>query len=196
VITNLVTIAVASSCERFASVTAKLLNTDPKSCIEITISSSNNQTPEGLLDGIGLDFSPEELFKPTSFNNMYQGLVISREFLKMIGSHLETSWDTNKTLGFSFQVTLGSQPGIPRLDNQSNYGNLVTDAEAIRILLVEDNEVNIRIAKTMLKRMGFEAETAENGLEAVTKLHQTKFHIVLMVNIDSRTPAICFLNFP
>jgi CheY-like chemotaxis protein len=49
---------------------------------------------------------------------------------------------------------------------------------------VEDNEINMKIAKTMLKRMGFEADTAENGLEAVAKMHTKNYHIVLMVSLS------------
>jgi len=71
-----------------ASITVDLLDHGPTVQIHITIESANKQTPAGLLDGIGLGFSPEELFKPTSYNNMYQSLVISREFLNIVGSQL------------------------------------------------------------------------------------------------------------
>lgn len=184
VITNLVTIAANSSTEKRASVKADLLEDGPIAHIKITVESFHNNTPAGLLDGIGLDFSPEELFKPTSYNNMYQGLVISREFLHMIGSDLETSWDDNKSLGFSFHLRLPSARnpvGGAGPDNQSNLGDLVSDIKSVKILLVEDNDVNLRIAETMLNRMGFAVDTATNGLEAVSRLHLATYNIVLMV---------------
>jgi hypothetical protein len=186
VVTNLVTIAAFSSSDTVASITADLVDNGPPALIQITIKSANNQTPPGLLDGIGLDFSPQEIFKPTSYNNMYQGLVITREFLDMLGSKLVTSWDDEKSLGFTFSLKLispRSMSGAMGLDNQSNNGDLVANADGVRILLVEDNEINMRIAETMLKRMGFDADTATNGLEAVTRLHETAYHIVLMVSI-------------
>lgn len=167
-----------------SSITADLMYTGPATAIQITITSAKNQTPAGLLDGIGLDFNPEELFKPTSYNNMYQGLVISREFLKMIGSELVTSWDEDQNLGFSFELKLSSPRSISGgagADNQSNYGDLMARTNDVEILLVEDNEINMRIAKTMLKRLGFDADTATNGLEAVTRMSEKKYHIVLMV---------------
>lgn len=180
------TIAAFSSADKVASISADLLDNGPPALIQIVIKSANNQTPPGLLDGIGLDFSPEELFKPTSYNNMYQGLVITREFLDMIGAQLVTSWDNDKSLKFTFSLKLASPrstTGAIGPDNQSNYGDLVAKADGVRILLVEDNEINMRIAETMLKRMGFDADTATNGLEAVTKLHNTPYHIILMVSI-------------
>jgi len=198
VITNLVTIAVISSSERLASITVDLLDDGPTVQIRITIKSANNQTPAGLLDGIGLDFSPEELFKPTSYNNMYQSLVISREFLNIVGSQLATSWDNEKSLGFSFHLKLvspRSATGGVGPDNQSNYGDLVANADTVRILLVEDNEINMRIAVTMLKRLGFDADTATNGLEAVTKLHGVTYQIILMVSInDAHHPSATVFN--
>jgi hypothetical protein len=185
IMTNLVTIAATSSTDKSASIKADLLEDGPIVHIRITIESSHNNIPTGFLDGIGLDFSIEELLKPTSYNNMYQGLVISREFLRLAGSDLETSWDEDKSLTFTFHLRLPSardSKGNPGLDNQSNYGDLVADTKSVKILLVEDNDVNIRIAETMLKRMGFAVDTATNGLEAVSRLHTATYSIVLMVS--------------
>ncbi len=51
-----------------------------------------------------------------------------------------------------------------------------------RILLVEDNKVNQQVAGFMLKKLGYEFELAENGLQALEKLQQTSdnFDLVLM----------------
>jgi CheY-like chemotaxis protein len=49
-----------------------------------------------------------------------------------------------------------------------------------RVLLVEDNEINRRVALGLLKARGHQAVVAENGKEAVSKLADEEFDVVLM----------------
>ena len=50
----------------------------------------------------------------------------------------------------------------------------------LKVLLVEDNLVNQRIASRMLQRLGFEVETANNGREGVEALERGNHGIVFM----------------
>ena len=57
------------------------------------------------------------------------------------------------------------------------------DYQGKKILLVEDNELNMEIAKTILEDAGFTIETANNGLAAVEKLEQAvsgQYDLILM----------------
>jgi signal transduction histidine kinase/DNA-binding response OmpR family regulator len=50
----------------------------------------------------------------------------------------------------------------------------------VRILLVEDNAMNQRVASVMLKRIGYTCEIAPNGLEALRRVRESEFDLVLM----------------
>ncbi len=50
----------------------------------------------------------------------------------------------------------------------------------LRILLVEDIPLNQKVALQMLKRMGYRADIANNGLEALSALCQKSYDLVLM----------------
>lgn len=50
----------------------------------------------------------------------------------------------------------------------------------MRLLLCEDNEVNMKVASVTLKRMGFEIDYAVNGQEAVNKFMHIRYNIILM----------------
>ena len=49
-----------------------------------------------------------------------------------------------------------------------------------RILLAEDNEINQMIADEMLSSYGFRVDIAENGVEAVEKINQQEYDLILM----------------
>ncbi|MCP4660525.1 MAG: response regulator [bacterium] len=56
----------------------------------------------------------------------------------------------------------------------------VTEPLPLEILLVEDNPVNQMVALKMLEGLGYCAEAAANGLEAVERVERRRFDVVLM----------------
>jgi len=49
-----------------------------------------------------------------------------------------------------------------------------------RVLLAEDNEINILLARTILEQMGLEVTSVSNGLDAVAAASRTAFDLILM----------------
>lgn len=56
-----------------------------------------------------------------------------------------------------------------------------------RILLVEDNPVNLAVAQKILSTLGFKAESAENGQIAISRMKQESYDLVLM---DCQMPVL------
>jgi CheY-like chemotaxis protein len=50
----------------------------------------------------------------------------------------------------------------------------------LRILVVEDNAVNQKLALRLLGQMGYQADVAGNGLEAIEALERQRYDVVLM----------------
>ncbi len=51
---------------------------------------------------------------------------------------------------------------------------------SLSILLVDDNEVNRRVESMMLKKLGYQADLAANGIEAIQALEHGPYDLVLM----------------
>jgi len=59
----------------------------------------------------------------------------------------------------------------------------------LKVLIAEDNPINMQLLKTTLKNMGIEADTASNGLEAFNKytMNPNKYDVILM---DAQMPIM------
>jgi len=62
-----------------------------------------------------------------------------------------------------------------------------TKRHRVRILLAEDNEINQKLAVSMLKKIGYRVDVAANGKEAVEALEKSSYDAVLM---DIRMPEM------
>jgi CheY-like chemotaxis protein len=77
---------------------------------------------------------------------------------------------------------LGKKPGqtIAQFKIKSANYDLYQAKFPLRILLAEDNLVNQKVAIHMLKRIGYQADVAVNGLEVIELLHKTHYDVILM----------------
>jgi len=68
-----------------------------------------------------------------------------------------------------------------------NTGSKNRNLNEIRVLLVDDNQMNLLVAETFLKRWNAQVDTAEDGITAVELAKDTQYDIILM---DLQLPQI------
>ncbi len=56
----------------------------------------------------------------------------------------------------------------------------MADRHPLRILLAEDNAVNQKLALRLLSMMGYRADVAANGLEAIQALERQEYDVIFM----------------
>src|SRR5204862_6280424 len=57
----------------------------------------------------------------------------------------------------------------------------------LRVLLVDDNQINQKVASRLLQQLGYRPEIAGNGHEAIRALERQPFDLILM---DVQMPAL------
>ncbi|MBU1171862.1 MAG: response regulator [Proteobacteria bacterium] len=80
------------------------------------------------------------------------------------------------------KAVLASREKAPHEQNQLITRHSIAESKKISLslLIVEDNETNLIVARELLNRMGFQADSAKNGKEALTALQEKAYDIILM----------------
>ena len=73
------------------------------------------------------------------------------------------------------------------MPNLAAPSNQPSDKSDIKVLIVEDNEVNQLVLKSFVKKMGFQSDSAMNGQEAVDLISKQNYSIILM---DCQMPVM------
>ncbi|MCP4415297.1 MAG: response regulator [Chloroflexi bacterium] len=68
----------------------------------------------------------------------------------------------------------------PDPKNKPDFDLHMAERHPLRILLAEDNTINQKVATRMLSRLGYRADVAANGLEAIAALKRQPYDVVLM----------------
>ena len=146
--------------------------------------------------GISQDFL-EHIFDPFEReNNTTQsqvfgvglGLTIAKNIANRMGGDIEVSSTLGK--GSTFTVTLRLRIQTDSGIDEKQSDNLYVNLPGKRILLVEDNEINLEIEKEILQGIGFVLETAINGSIAVDKLKHAKPGYFSLVLMDIQMPVM------
>ncbi len=135
------------------------------------------------------------------------GLSITAQLVKMMGSRIEVDSKMNRGSTFRFVLTLPKAknrevedlPDFSLYLTYENKNRKIPDEERklsqpkpetedeVRILIVEDNVINQRVAKRMVENMGFKTEIANNGQEALDMLAERYYDLILL---DVQMPVL------
>lgn len=116
------------------------------------------------------------------------GLNITRNLLNMMGSDIKVESVYGKGSTFSFTVSQEIADGTPMGDILSDKGkaDIHEDGRAGftvpdgRILVVDDNAVNLAVVKGLLKKTKVQVDTVLSGEECLQKIKENKYHLIFM----------------
>ncbi|MEA5402418.1 ATP-binding protein [Arcicella sp. DC2W] len=116
------------------------------------------------------------------------GLVITRSLLQLHGSdiHLESEEGKGSTFYFTLDLEIGTELRTKVNEAHTELLNENT-LKGVKVLLVEDYPMNIKVATKFLERWQIVIDVAENGQIALDKYERGKYDVILM---DIQMPVL------
>jgi signal transduction histidine kinase/CheY-like chemotaxis protein len=156
----------------------------PQSVVVISCShvlGQNKLCIEIADQGIGMDADELKMFLSESGKNIDKsdlqnvdsygiGIPIVFRLVELQGGKIEVV--SKKNIGTTIKLFFES---APNLENDKNYL-----PQNKKILIVDDNLVNLKITTKILQSVGYQTKTAQNGKEVLKILDQENFDLILM----------------
>ena len=106
------------------------------------------------------------------------GLSICRNLAGLMGGRIELTSQVGVGSCFTVTLPLPGTEAPPAADPAAAHDDM--DLGSLRVLVVEDNQINQVVAETMLRAVGLDVTLAGDGAEALEKLRTQAFDLVLM----------------
>jgi PAS domain S-box-containing protein len=148
--------------------------------IAFTVTDTGIGIPEDKLDSIFESFTQANSDTTRKFGGTGLGLTITKRLVEMQQGAIRV--DSTLGQGTAFTVLLTFRKSLKKTAPVSTYylNTTANNLGHVRLLLVEDNEVNQLIAIKFLNKWGIRPDIAVNGLKAVAAVQQKEFDLVLM----------------
>lgn len=146
-------------------------------------------------NGVGIEPAAlENIFEPfvrvngTTASGVYGtglGLTIAKRTAETLGGRIDVQSRAGQ--GSTFTVTVGLRL---RDEQAQTVASVAADFSGLKILVVEDNEINLEIETDILEDAGFAVDTAHNGEIAVEKVRTAAPDEYALVLMDIQMPVM------
>ena len=208
ILSNLLSNAIKFTEKGSISLTAKqLYSTSEKATVQFVVKDTGIGIPENKHREIFRSFTQADIDTTRKFGGTGLGLTISKRLINMFNSELMLKSQEGKGSEFFFTLDMKINQES-RLYATEETNQELSSLSGVKVLIAEDNKVNMSIAKRFLAKWGAEVIEAVNGREAVQKFRGGNIDIMLidlempemdgptalreMKKIDSAVPAIAF----
>lgn len=180
VLVNLISNAIKFTDEGSVTLSAELMEENgPDLKIKYSVKDTGIGIPKEQLKNIFRAFDQGEEDINIKYAGTGLGLSISSKLVKLMGGRIDVESRLGKGTKFSFELSM-EMAKMTRSSKERKEEKEKKFAGGLRILLAEDNRVNLLIAAKHLKSWNAKYETAANGLEVLEKLEEEDFDLILL----------------
>ncbi|HTF03350.1 MAG TPA: ATP-binding protein [Bacteroidia bacterium] len=181
ILVNLAGNAIKFTEKGSVEVTASAISENTEVCeIGFSVKDSGIGIPEDKLQQIFDRFTQAESHTARHYGGTGLGLSIARQLVELQGGKIVVK--SAQGIGSVFTFVLPFRQTLAEV-HQRQKQESGTDPRIFaskRILLVEDNPINIKFVQSLFGEYGIKTDLAQNGMEAVSKVREKTYDIVLM----------------
>lgn len=158
--------------------------------LEMEVVDTGIGIPRDQLERIFRPFTQADYSMTRRYSGTGLGLTISRRIAELLGGSLTVESELGGGSIFKLTVDAGSLEGVPMLSTAPNIDIVPTEGlgcdqltptlRPLRVLLVEDGDINRRLIHLVLQRHRCEVVDAENGQVGVELALSQDFDVILM----------------
>ena len=182
ILTNLVNNAIKFTEQGEVVVRAELLGQEEeRAWVRLSVEDTGIGIPPERLSAIFEAFTQADSSTTRRYGGTGLGLTICKRLAELMGGRIDVRSEVGK--GSTFWVDLPLP--VAHAAAEPVHAETVSVEKqplptGLRILLVEDNEVNRKVAVRMLQKLGCEVDIATDGRQALDKTAQQRYDIVFM----------------
>lgn len=171
---------------RVEFIVEKLTETDREATIRFEVRDNGIGMEDDFLPHVFEPFEQESNPGTTLTGGTGFGLAIAKNIIDFMGGRIDAYSEKGRGSTFVATVTLKKVVETEKsVSKQSKLEHMDYDFSGKRVLLVEDNEINIEITKNILTHKNLEVEVAVNGEEGVDDFlnHEPGYYDVILMDI-------------
>ena len=153
---------------------------DGRICVFVSVSDTGQGIKKEDLAKLFGAFTQVDSLKNKGKEGTGLGLTISRHFVEMMGGKLEVKSEYGK--GSEFFFTIYQQPVSEEMECELKAKEDITyfTASGAKVLVVDDNELNQKVALGLLEPLQMQIDIAGNGKTALSMIQAKKYDLVFM----------------
>jgi signal transduction histidine kinase len=164
----------------------KISSTSKKSMVQFMVKDTGIGIPVHKQQEVFESFTQADTNTTRKYGGTGLGLAISRKLVGLFAGDLKLQSEDGKGSTFYFTIELEVNENAKLYINDQKVKQLPV-FDRLRVLIAEDNSVNMSVVRRFLVKWGIEVHEATNGLEAVEKCRRDSYDLVL---IDLEMPEM------
>lgn len=189
VILNILTNAVKYTKEGFVDFTISSVIKDNVCRLIISVEDSGIGIKEESLPKLFSKFERLDVEKQMTIEGTGLGLAITKKLIDLMNGKVIVQSVYGKgskfTVSIDQRIIAVNKPVIKESQvSESKY----IDAHGARILIVDDNELNIKVASTLMKKYHFDIDSCTSGLECIAKIKNNEEYEIIF--LDDMMPRL------
>jgi signal transduction histidine kinase/CheY-like chemotaxis protein/HPt (histidine-containing phosphotransfer) domain-containing protein len=157
-----------------------VINTAEKQVLEFIVKDTGIGIAKEKLSQIFENFTQAEQHITSKYGGTGLGLSIAKYLVEIQGGHIQVISEIGK--GSSFSFTLAFEKSMEQAQHiaHADYLDQEIDLSDLKILVVDDNMINQKVATYELENWGIQVDTVASGEDAIEKVSSSAYHLVLM----------------
>lgn len=188
IVTNILTNAVKYTEEGSITFFVNCVNEGEQTKFVISVEDTGRGIKPEQIDKLFTKFQRLDEDKNTTLEGTGLGLAITKRFVEMMGGKIIVQSKYGE--GSKFTVYMRQRIVELNKPDDEETKELVNtmqiklfDFTDSRVLVVDDNKVNIKVALKLLSKYGIEADSSESGFEAIAKLKAGNIYDLILLDV-------------